>query len=86
VKREALADAAVVDGDAGVLADKVALAVGDVDVAVDRLEHALACDRRLARTRRVECVAQVLRDVLQRPDVEVRGGVLDGLLQIGGLN
>ena len=32
----------------------------------------------------VERVAQVLRDVLQRPDVEVRGGVLDGVLEIGG--
>ena len=29
-----------------------------------------------------ERVAQVLRDVLQRPDVEVRRGVLDGLPEI----
>ena len=39
--------------------------------------------RRLAVARVGERVAQVLRDVLQRPDVEVRGGVLDGVLQIG---
>ena len=32
---------------------------------------------------RLERVAQVLRDVLQRPDVEVRRGVLDGVLQLG---
>src|SRR5262249_19170346 len=83
VQREALADAAVIDSDAGVLTDEVALAVGDVDVAVDRLEHALAGNRRLARPSGVERVAQVLRDVLQGPDVEVRGRVLDGLLQIG---
>ena len=31
-----------------------------------------------------ERVAEILRDVLQRPDVEVRGGVLDDLLEIGG--
>ena len=31
-----------------------------------------------------ERVAEVLRDVLQRPDVEVRRGVLDDLLEIGG--
>ena len=42
MQREVLADADVVDGDAGVLADEVLLAVGDVDVPVDRLEHA-AC-------------------------------------------
>ena len=41
-------------------------------------------DGRLAAARVGERVAEVLRDVLQRPDVEVRGGVLDGVLQIGG--
>jgi len=45
VEREVLADTAVIDGDAGVLADEVLLAVGDVDVLVDRLEDALARDR-----------------------------------------
>jgi hypothetical protein len=50
---------------------------------VDRLEDALARDRRLLLARRRERVAQVLRDVLQRPDVEVRGRVLDRLLQVG---
>src|SRR5258708_3928066 len=64
VQREVLADAARVDGDACVLADEVILAVGDVDVLVDRLEDALARDRRLARTRGGECVTGVLRDVL----------------------
>ena len=77
VEREALADVAVVDRDPGVLADEVALGVGDVDVAVDRLEHALAGNRGLAIARVGERVAQVLRDVLERPDVEIRGGVLD---------
>ncbi len=55
-----------------------------VDVAVDGLEDALARDARLAVAGGGERVAQVLRDVLQRPDVEVRGGVLDGLLEVGG--
>ena len=84
MQREVLADAARVDGDAGVLADEVLLAVGDLDVAVDRLEDALPRHRRLARRGGLQRVAQVLRDVLQRPDVEVRRGVLDGVLQIGG--
>src|SRR4029077_18265552 len=35
MEREALADLAVVDRDPGVLADEVALGVGDADVAVD---------------------------------------------------
>ena len=83
VQREVLADAARVDRDAGVLADEVAVGVGDVDVAVDRLEHALAGNRRLAPTRSVERVAQILRDVLQRPDVEMRGRILDDAGQIG---
>ena len=51
VEREVLADAAVVDRDAGVLADEVLLAVGDLDVAVDRLEDALARHGRLALAR-----------------------------------
>ena len=79
-----LADTAVVDGDPGVLADEVLLLVRDLDVPVDRLEDADARDRGLAVLRRGERVAQVLRDVLERPDVEVRGGVLDGLGEIGG--
>ena len=84
MEREVLADAAGVDGDAGVLADEVLLVVGDLDVADDRLQHALT-GTEVSRSPRVgERVAQVLRDVLQRPDVEVRGGVLDDLLEIGG--
>ena len=55
-----------------------------LDVAVDRLEDALARNGRLAPARVGERVAEVLRDVLQRPDVKMRGGVLDGVLQIGG--
>ena len=51
MQREVLADAHVVDGDAGVLADEVLLAVGDVDVLVDRLEHALPGNRRLLLAR-----------------------------------
>ena len=84
MQREVLADAARVDGDAGVLADEVAFGVGDLDVAEDRLEHALPGHGGLARRGGRERVAQVLRDVLQRPDVEVRRRVLDGVLQIGG--
>ncbi len=79
-----LADAAVVDGDPRVLADEVLLLVRDLDVAVDRLEHADPGDRRLAVARRGERVAEVLGNVLQRPDVEMRRSVLDGLGQIGG--
>ena len=62
---------------------RLLLRVRDVHVAVDRLEHALARRPTSRAARRVERVAQVLRDVLQRPDVQVRGGVLDGALQIG---
>ena len=84
VEREVLADAAGVDGDPGVLADEVLLLVGDRDVPVDRLEDPDPGLRRLAVARRRERVAEVLRDVLQRPDVQVRGGVLDGSVEVGG--
>ena len=84
MQREVLADVARVDGDAGVLADEVAFAVGDLDVAEDRREHALSRHGGLALRRGLERVAQILRDVLQRPDVEVRRGVLDGVLELGG--
>src|SRR5262249_34226145 len=63
--------------------DEVPLVVGDVDIAVDCLEHAPARHRRLSRARSVERVAEILRNVLQRPDVQMRGGILDGVLQIG---
>ena len=79
VEREVLADTACVNGDAGVLADEVVLVVRDLDVLDDRVEHAPARDRGLALLRVEQGVAEVLRDVLQRPDVEVRRGVLDGL-------
>jgi len=51
---------AVEDGDAGVLADQVALGVGDRDVAVDRLEHALTWDGGLALRCGRKRVAQIL--------------------------
>src|SRR5262249_40964696 len=38
---------------------------------------------RLARAASGQCVAQILRDVLQRPDVKVRRRILNGVLQIG---
>jgi hypothetical protein len=82
VERKVLADLRVVDGDAGVLADEVLLAVGDVDVAVDHLEDPPARHRRLPLAGGRERVAQVLRNVLERPDVEVRSGILDRALQI----
>ena len=84
MKREVLADAAVIDGDPGVLADEILLVVGDGDVPDDRVEHALARCRGLAGTRGDERIAEILRDVLERPDVEVGGGVGDDLLDIGG--
>src|ERR1044072_4598372 len=84
VEREVLADAARVDRDARVLADEVVLVVGDLDVADDRVEHAPARNRRLPLLRVEQRVAQVLRDVLQRPDVEVGRGVLDRLADVGG--
>jgi hypothetical protein len=83
VEREMLADPAGVDGDARVLADEVLLAVGDLHVLEDRREHTLPGDGGLPPGRICERVAQVLRDVLQRPDVEVGGRVLDGPLEIG---
>ncbi len=86
VQREVLADAACVDRDAGVLADEVVLAVGDLDVAEDRVEDALPRHRGLARRGGLQRVAEVLRNVLQRPDVEMRRGVLDGVLQVSGYN
>ena len=84
MQREVLADAARVDGDARVLADEVLLRVGDLDVPQDRARARAGRARRsraLGRGR--ERVAQVLRDVLQRPDVEVRGRVLDGAVEVG---
>src|ERR1022692_3688024 len=82
MEREVLADAAGVDGDAGVLTDEIVLAVGHLDVAEDGLEDALPGHGRLARRGGLQRVAEVLRDVLQRPDVEVRGGVLDRVLKV----
>src|SRR6266545_1714992 len=79
-----LADVACVDGDAGVLADEVLLLVRDLDVLQDRGEDAPAGHARLALGRVRERVAEVLRDVLQRPDVQMRGGVLDDAFEIGG--
>src|SRR6266516_757293 len=84
VQREVLADAARVDGDPRVLADEVLPVIRDGHVLDDRLEHALAGRGRLAVFRLGERVAEVLRDVFQRPDVEVRRRVLDGLRQIDG--
>src|SRR5437660_1112783 len=63
MEREVLADLRVIDGDARVLADEVLLAVGDVHVPVDHVEHALAGHRRLLVARGGERVAQILRDV-----------------------
>src|SRR4029079_5895117 len=82
MQRKVLADLRVIDGDARVLADEVALVVGDIDIAMDRLEDALAGDGRLAFERSGERIAQVLWNVLQRPDVEMRRGVLDGVLKL----
>src|SRR5207249_3327011 len=48
------------------------------------LEHALARRRGLPVLRLGERVAEILGDVLQRPDVEVRGRVLEHLAQIHG--
>ena len=45
--------------------------------------HAPPRDRGLLVTGRRERVAQVLRNVLQRPDVEVRGRILDGAVEVG---
>jgi hypothetical protein len=81
VQWEVLADAAGVDGDPRVLADEVVLAVRDLDVLVNRLEDALAGNGGFAPTGIGERVAQVLRDVLQRPDVEVRRRVLESVEQ-----
>ena len=84
VQREVLADPAVVDRDTRVLTDEVLLVVRDRDVPDDRVEDAPSRHRGLALARGDKRVAEVLRDVLERPHVEVRGCVLDGLLQIGG--
>ena len=78
-----LTHAAGVDGDSGVLADEVLLGLRDGDVLQDRLQNALSGNRRLARCGIRKRVAQVLRDVLQRPDVEVRRRVFDCGFEIG---
>ena len=78
-----LADTTRIDGDSGVLADEVLLGLRDRDVLQDRLQNALSGDRRLARCSICKRVAQVLRDVLQRPDVEVRRRVFDCGFEIG---
>ena len=57
--------------------------LGHGDVAEDRLQDALAGHRGLAARRIRERVAEVLRDVLQRPDVEMRSGVRDRRVEIG---
>ena len=82
VEREVLAHAARVDRDPRVLADEVVPVVGDLDVLDDRVQHAAARDRGLALLGVHERVAQVLRDVLQRPHVQVRRRVLDRLAQV----
>src|SRR5215213_7696626 len=46
------------------------------------VEHALARNGSLARTGGVQRVPQVLRDVLQRPDVQTSRRVLDGAREI----
>ena len=84
MEREVLADARVVHGDAGVLAHEVLLTVRDLDVPVDRLQHTPARDRRLTLARGGKGVTQVLRDVLQRPHVQVGRRVLDDVLQVEG--
>src|SRR5207245_2617388 len=78
-----LADTAGIDRDAGVLAHEVVLAVGDLDVLEDRVQDALPRNARLALGRGRERVTEVLRNVLERPDVEVRRSVLDDAFQIG---
>ena len=80
MERKALADPAVVHRDPGVLAHEVLLGVGNVDIPLDRLEDALARDRR-SRPARRSARREVLRDVLERPHVQVGGDVLDGAAQ-----
>src|SRR6185437_13737834 len=70
VEREALADARVVDGDARVLADEILLGVGNADVADDGVQYTAPRDRRLAPLGFQKRVAQILRDVLERPNIE----------------
>src|SRR5215213_3512906 len=84
VQGKVLADTARVDSDARVLADEVLVVVRDLDVAHDGVEHAPTGHRGLALLGVDEGVAQVLRDVFQRPDVEVRRGVLDRLAEVDG--
>ena len=81
VEREALADADVEDGDAGVLADQVAVlsATETLVLIVSRMRRADLV--RLVLHRVLERVAQILGDVLERPHVQVGGGILDGGLR-----
>ena len=55
----------------------------DGDVLQDRLQNALSGDGRLAPCGICKRVTQVLWDVLQRPDVEVRRGIFDCGFEIG---
>ena len=86
MQREALADAAVVDGDARCPGRR-----GSSPSSATWTFRRIVSSTRwpgidVSRARRVgERVAQILRDVLQRPHVEVRGRVLHRrLLEIGG--
>src|SRR6185312_6585714 len=83
VQGKMLADTARVDGDSRVLADEVLLALGDVDVLENRLQYTLSGHRCLPVRSIRERVAQVLRDVLQRPDIKVGRRVFDCSFEIG---
>ncbi len=81
VHLDAAADAHVVDRDTGVLAEEVLRVLGHPDILDHGSERAFRAGVRLARREPVEALLDVGRQQLQRPDIELLGGVLD-LLQI----
>src|SRR6185436_13139861 len=73
----AATDPHVVDRDAGVLAEQVVRVLGDRDVADHGAEHALRPGIGLRRGQALEAVLDIRRQLLQRADVELLGGLLD---------
>src|SRR5688572_206336 len=74
---DAAPDPHVVDRDSGVLAQEVVGVLGDRDVADHGAEHALGARVGLGAGEALEALLDIRRELLQRPDVELLGSLLD---------
>src|SRR5438309_8644185 len=79
VDLDAAPDPDVVDRDAGVLAEEIVRVLGHGDIADHRAEHALRAGIGLVAREPLEALLDVGRQLLQRPDVELLGCLLDPL-------